>query len=337
MASKRIIAILTVCLVVVALTIPCFASAIVNEDSAEPFTSTGNFVIGISENQDDAESNIWEWIVADAPCMQNNNSIYESGTKLNQDLSQDLEELNPTIWYPNKDIPSPNVQVVDNIESIYYWQYMLYESNRYDVSRRYMKFALYDFLILPGDMSIHGYRDMTRKIRVIPIMATTGVCVDVQMNVKFEGKSYTYELSESELQFNGAICDSSFINCDRLASELEVEFELPNGYLDDKIILVEDLTFTILFPHLTEDPNNARFNINYYVREFTDLTQVIKEKGNAVIPDYKNPIGYTNWLGTAISGFFNTQILPGFSFGGILLMIISFLCVVWFLKIFAGG
>lgn len=46
---------------------------------------------------------------------------------------------------------------------------------------------------------------------------------------------------------------------------------------------------------------------------------------------------FTSWLGTAISGFVSFQVFPGFSIGALLTTLISFSCVMWFLKLVAGG
>lgn len=46
---------------------------------------------------------------------------------------------------------------------------------------------------------------------------------------------------------------------------------------------------------------------------------------------------YTDWITTAVSGFFEIQIFPGFYLSGFLMVVIAFACVIWFLKIFAGG
>lgn len=57
------------------------------------------------------------------------------------------------------------------------------------------------------------------------------------------------------------------------------------------------------------------------------------------VPD--NPsvplLSYTEWIGTAVSGFMDLQIAPGFTLGGIFMTILAFVCVVWFLKLVAGG
>lgn len=46
---------------------------------------------------------------------------------------------------------------------------------------------------------------------------------------------------------------------------------------------------------------------------------------------------YTSWIGTAVGGFIDLEIVQGFTLGGILMTIIGFLIAVWFLKLLAGG
>lgn len=45
----------------------------------------------------------------------------------------------------------------------------------------------------------------------------------------------------------------------------------------------------------------------------------------------------THFLGSAVQGFFSVEILPDFSLGSILVVIIAFSLVLWWLKVFAGG
>lgn len=47
--------------------------------------------------------------------------------------------------------------------------------------------------------------------------------------------------------------------------------------------------------------------------------------------------GFTSFIGNAVSGFLDVQIMPGLSLSLILVVIISFSLVLWFLKVFAGG
>lgn len=57
--------------------------------------------------------------------------------------------------------------------------------------------------------------------------------------------------------------------------------------------------------------------------------------------DSENPavplLDYTAWIGTAVSGFLDLQIFPYFTLGGVLMTLLAFTCVIWFLKLVAGG
>lgn len=46
---------------------------------------------------------------------------------------------------------------------------------------------------------------------------------------------------------------------------------------------------------------------------------------------------YTEWIGDALGGFLDFNIFPGFTLGGIFMTLLAFSCVVWFLKLVAGG
>lgn len=62
-----------------------------------------------------------------------------------------------------------------------------------------------------------------------------------------------------------------------------------------------------------------------------DINSHISPPSDAVFADY------TSWIGLAVSGFLEFQIFPGFSFGALFMVIVSFSTVMWFLKLFAGG
>ena len=46
---------------------------------------------------------------------------------------------------------------------------------------------------------------------------------------------------------------------------------------------------------------------------------------------------FTSWIGTAVGGFLNMELMPNFSIGGVLAILIAFSIVMLFLKFFAGG
>lgn len=59
------------------------------------------------------------------------------------------------------------------------------------------------------------------------------------------------------------------------------------------------------------------------------------EEGSGRLDDVT--IDWVSWLGTAVGGFFDFEIMPGFSLGGILAVVIMLGLVMTFLKFFAGG
>lgn len=46
---------------------------------------------------------------------------------------------------------------------------------------------------------------------------------------------------------------------------------------------------------------------------------------------------YTSWVSEAVGGFFDFNVFPGFSLGGIVITVMSFAIAIWLLKMFAGG
>lgn len=66
-----------------------------------------------------------------------------------------------------------------------------------------------------------------------------------------------------------------------------------------------------------------------------DLQQSIYDRDGGIDDNYFADM--TSWLATAVDGFLDFDILPGFSIGGLVLVILSFSFVMYFLKLFAGG
>lgn len=81
------------------------------------------------------------------------------------------------------------------------------------------------------------------------------------------------------------------------------------------------------------------FIVSYINNPFLD--NLILDNGTDPVPPSDNPalalIPYTVWLGNAVSGFMDFQLFSGFTIGGIFMTILAFACVVWFLKLVAGG
>lgn len=117
--------------------------------------------------------------------------------------------------------------------------------------------------------------------------------------------------------------------------------ELLNSVYDGGSVFVHidfwELTFIYSYT------SNPDFSVNYvcnpYLNDIDTLVTIIDGGGSPESP--YNPafgfIPYTDWIGTAVSGFLDTQIFPGFTLGGVFITVFSFGCVMWFLKLVAGG
>lgn len=97
------------------------------------------------------------------------------------------------------------------------------------------------------------------------------------------------------------------------------------------VVFVYSLTVNFSIPDTTPTYGSI-FDLHYCYNPFVFN----------VVPDAPdNPAfalrPYTEWIATAVGGFFDLQIFPGFSLGGIFMTLVSFMCVVWFLKLVAGG
>jgi hypothetical protein len=79
------------------------------------------------------------------------------------------------------------------------------------------------------------------------------------------------------------------------------------------------------------------YNVNMAKYGFPTMSKYIDTDNTYVppLPDYN--VNYTGWLGTAVGGFLDFELFPGFSLGGLLGILIGFSFVMLFLKFFAGG
>lgn len=157
-------------------------------------------------------------------------------------------------------------------------------------------------------------------------------------------------MSSPDIFFSNSIDDgvavNDFVAYDFLTAEHKVLYQDAKNNGDDFGVYVYDLDITISnlslgYYNPSGGYGSSLFTINYraaatsFVEDFQlryeDLT------GRRLIPDESVFEDYTSWIANAVSGFLEFEIFKGFSLGGLLMVIISFACVLWFLKLFAGG
>lgn len=83
------------------------------------------------------------------------------------------------------------------------------------------------------------------------------------------------------------------------------------------------------------DSETYRNNMSYY--GFPTIQKYIDTDGTIIVPSPPYEGDYTGWLGTAVGGFLDFELFPGFTLGGMLGILISFSFIMLFLKFFAGG
>lgn len=76
--------------------------------------------------------------------------------------------------------------------------------------------------------------------------------------------------------------------------------------------------------------NYSMPNMTKYVNTFG-----VEPPPTPLPPDYE--VDFTSWIGTAVGGFLNMELMPYFSIGGVLAILVGFSIVMLFLKFFAGG
>jgi hypothetical protein len=150
---------------------------------------------------------------------------------------------------------------------------------------------------------------------------------NVYITYSLSGSSdvYTYYFTEAQIrEFN---FDDGFF-------ELRPSMFLVN--YSDALVYVHDFVIEYNTPIVPFETFYAIGDYQYCYRDDLRVLDIGLDPdvpGNPALP----LVGYTNWLGHAVSGFLDLNIFPGFTLGGILMTIIAFSCVIWFLKLFAGG
>lgn len=100
----------------------------------------------------------------------------------------------------------------------------------------------------------------------------------------------------------------------------------------------ESAEFVLYYPLLDTSgiriTNTPAYNAFY---ERYSMPNMLKFRSTMGIPIPSLEVDYTSWIGTAVGGFLNMELMPNFSLGGILAILIAFAITMLFLKFFAGG
>lgn len=100
----------------------------------------------------------------------------------------------------------------------------------------------------------------------------------------------------------------------------------------------ESAEFVLYYPLL--DTSGIRITntpaYNAYYNRYS-MPNMVKFRNTMGIPIPSLEVDYTSWIGTAVGGFLNMELMPNFSLGGILAILIAFAITMLFLKFFAGG
>lgn len=100
----------------------------------------------------------------------------------------------------------------------------------------------------------------------------------------------------------------------------------------------ESAEFVLYYPLLDTSGiriTNTPAYIAYY--ECYSMPNMVKFRNTMGIPIPSLEVDYTSWIGTAVGGFLNMELMPNFAIGGVLAILIGFSIVMLFLKYFAGG
>ena len=146
----------------------------------------------------------------------------------------------------------------------------------------------------------------------------------------FENAVVSYEASYSELGSNEIMTDSGYFGLE------EICIGAPSSFYNeftDKPVHYHDFEITI-----SNIDVNALALDAYISTSERDAALDLRSKDQA--PAEISKLGfadYTSWIATAVGGFLDFELFPGFTFGGILMVFIAFSCVMWFLRLVSGG
>lgn len=164
-----------------------------------------------------------------------------------------------------------------------------------------------------------------------------GTTSEVSLNIRYPDGDpfYVSSLDVYYKVFGSNELQSSSINIEYSSGDGEYLLDLSPALLGiterNTLVYIYDLTinFTIVDPRadFLDLDLNVGYVFNPYIHSF-------------ISPD-ENPSfalrPYTEWIATAVGGFFDLEIFPGFSLGGIFMTVVAFMCAIWFLKLVAGG
>lgn len=151
----------------------------------------------------------------------------------------------------------------------------------------------------------------------------------MQVTYSLPGDSYSYATTTmfySE-ELNGEAYDSDLANGFILFTPDKL------GFTDYDLVYIHNVI--VYFTGFPTVVNTLSLNFDVTNCFVPDLLNYEPDNGdyNPAIP----LMSYTDWMGTAVSGFLDMQIFPGFTLGGIFMTLLAFTCVIWFLKLVAGG
>lgn len=150
---------------------------------------------------------------------------------------------------------------------------------------------------------------------------------------KFESAQFLYRNVDTGILRNETILPNENTNftetqINPYASMLEVVSEKKLIHVDKLILTIDDSELDISRKYIAyEATSTYSSKIDEYINY---LRGVSSNPAIDLAP-------FTKSLATAVAGFFDFEIFPGFNLGGILITIIAFACVVWWLKLVAGG
>ena len=234
------------------------------------------------------------------------------------------------------------------------YRYNVYTDFIVDGSVEKAYFDQFVYIFDPTFLSGKGYPEVIEKLFTLRLTVNVQVISDITIAYVVNNEIRHATFGSTMWVGNSNVWSGSPLSTDVFTAMRNHEAFNPN-INPTRNILIESFTVQIT-PPLDSDVSGLSFELlseqydlavptwfvaddmaewNDFVDRYIDF--VPSTPGNSVNPSPGSSNQFTVWLASAVSGFFDFEIFPNFSFGGIISAVLSVAIAIVLLKFFAGG
>lgn len=294
---------------------------------------------------------IWQFILYNGEYVDNTDTIIGRAVYTLEEPTNVKAELVGT-WIRNPNITTFDLNITKRLVTC--------ESSQYDLIGAIVSYTdysgvhTYDVNFVVPYTGVDG-NDSTNEF--IGLQLTRNNNDGAGSRVTFGSDIYRYNCTYSKInsiEFTDNILDDRIIVADDILEFMNTYFTKENTasvmtLADEPTPTAEQVTWTeversesaeffLYYPLLDTSgiriTNTPAYNAFY---ERYSMPNMVKYRNTMGIPIPSLEVDYTSWIGTAVGGFLNMELMPNFAIGGVLAILIGFSIVMLFLKYFAGG